>query len=184
MRVAPEKCDPLQVRTSAMSFIFRRNHKSQVLADLAGREVAARRAIRNRGYSTAPHRTATRGRLARVSPQTPGGTPPHRRGSADQSRPGSRDSAGETPWRSRALGPSLFAIGIEGAALLRMPSSRPTSRQAALLEMPSLYMRSNSAIRKGGATLFLTTLTRTLPADRLASLLDLVDARMSRRTEA
>ena len=33
------------------------------------------------------------------------------------------------------------------------------------LEMPSLYMMSNSAVRKGGATLFLTTLTCAIAND-------------------
>ena len=34
------------------------------------------------------------------------------------------------------------------------------SRISPILEMPSPYMRSNSASRNGGATLFLTTLAR------------------------
>ncbi len=43
----------------------------------------------------------------------------------------------------------------------RMSKSTPKSMISPLLEMPSPYMMSNSAIRNGGANLFLTTLTLT-----------------------
>ena len=48
-----------------------------------------------------------------------------------------------------------------------IPSSTPTSRMLPAREMPSLYMMSNSACRNGGATLFLTTLTRDAVADHV-----------------
>ena len=44
------------------------------------------------------------------------------------------------------------------------------------LEMPAPYMISNSASRNGGATLFLTTLTRVMRADHFLAVLDRADA--------
>ena len=64
-----------------------------------------------------------------------------------------------------------------------MPNSVAMSRIEPSLEMPVPYMMSNSACLKGGATLFLTTLTRTrLPTDSPPSLM-LSMRRISRRTE-
>ena len=88
------------------------------------------------------------------------------------------------PWRSR--GPGRCA-GCRRRT--RSPTSRPPGLDAevdelASLEMPSPYMMSNSTCLNGGATLFLTTLTRVwLPTTSSRSLIAPM-RRMSRRTEA
>ena len=52
----------------------------------------------------------------------------------------------------------------------------PRSMISPSREMPLPYMISNSASRKGGATLFFTTLTRVCVADDFLAVLDGADA--------
>ena len=83
-----------------------------------------------------------------------------------------------------ALAQARLAEEKKAPAFLTMPISRPTSIRPPSREMPSLYMMSNSAMRNGGATLFLTTLTLArLPITSVPSLIESM-RRMSRRTEA
>jgi hypothetical protein len=65
-----------------------------------------------------------------------------------------------------------------------MPSSVPMSTMLPMRLMPSLNMMSNSATRNGGATLFLTTFTRTrFPTTSVPCLMDSM-RRISMRTDA
>ena len=64
-----------------------------------------------------------------------------------------------------------------------MPCSTPISRMSPILLIPRLNMMSNSATRKGAATLFFTTRARTrLPMTSAPCLMDST-RRRSIRTE-
>ncbi len=65
-----------------------------------------------------------------------------------------------------------------------IPAFTPRSMISPSLEMPSPYMMSNSTSRNGGATLFLTTFTRTLLPTISSAFFTEPVRRMSRRTEA
>ena len=63
------------------------------------------------------------------------------------------------------------------------PALRPRSISSPAREMPRPYMMSNSTSRKGGASLFFTTLTRVwLPTTSSLSLMAPM-RRMSSRTD-
>ena len=68
-----------------------------------------------------------------------------------------------------ALGQRLVAVVEDEPRFSTTPSSTAMSSRSPALEMPSLYMMSNSATRNGGATLFFFTLTRVAVADHFAA---------------
>ena len=82
-----------------------------------------------------------------------------------------------------ALTELLTLVGEPGADFLTMPISTAMSSSEPSRLMPLPYMMSNSACRKGGATLFLTTFTRVREPTTSAPSLMLSIRRMSRRTD-
>ena len=97
----------------------------------------------------------------------------------------SPDSSSGRPWRFRGPGPSR-TLSKENQApdFSTTPALTPRSISSPTLDTPSPYMMSNSTCLNGGATLFLTTLTRVwLPTTCSRSLIAPM-RRMSRRTEA